>query len=172
MPAHLKRLVDISDVLSLHICMLSATTDQLGESCQQSFNSDSRHIDILPRDQGCMANVPLDLHGVKAVPSGVQLWKQPPLPVLVTIEAANTTIVRCSDCFEGARGQQRRLWKTVGAGCASSRRRSCFDGRRVRFCADLSRPEIPLRVRHSLNMLACFSRLCMFCAVCTDCSAE
>lgn len=94
-PAHLHRLVDVSNVLCLHKCMLLARANQLGKGSQKPLNADSAHLHVLSRHQRCQ-------HGGegKIQSHASQLACAPQddsrLPVLVTRLAARTTIVTYS----------------------------------------------------------------------------
>lgn len=112
-PPHLQGLVDVAHVLRLHIGVLLACPNQLWEGRQQPLYPDAAHVHKLPRYQGCSQggdtgqdvgrcllgsrsqvaviaphNQPCHATGAATSPSTA-----PPLPFLVTMLAARTTMV-------------------------------------------------------------------------------
>jgi hypothetical protein len=45
-------LIDVSDAVSFHICVLFGVTDQFGKGSQETFDAQTIHFDKLPRDEG------------------------------------------------------------------------------------------------------------------------
>jgi hypothetical protein len=119
--AHLDGLVDIADVLRLNVGVLLPRAHELRERRQKALDADAAHLGVLPGHQGCGA-AGAGRRQIITTPGGPPRLqrphqtrrKHPPLPFLLTMEAARTTIVAA---WAGGRvAGARRGWGRVEQG--------------------------------------------------------
>jgi hypothetical protein len=92
--AHLDRLIDISNVFCLHVCVLFAAAYQLWERRKQALYAYPAHVHILPGHKSCSTRHTAQTSSDHGTINHLLLLlhANAPLPLLLTIDAARTTI--------------------------------------------------------------------------------